>query len=140
MITTFTWSLVKFSTFLINILLYSMFAGEHGNLTKKVLSNNHSFPLLTFHIVLFINFIGNPVFWYKAKVSKRWIPVKIYKMKKYVILKEEKKKWLYQTAYLMNEKIFQLGSHTVLRTRNLVKVFMWKVESFTNDQSWYMLM
>ena len=42
-------------------------------------------------------------------------------MKQSEILKEEKKKSLYQNGYLMKEKLFQLGSHILLWTRNLVK-------------------
>ena len=72
MIITFTLSLVKFSTFLVNTLLNFSFAGEYGNLTEKVFlsSNNHSgimissFPLSKFQIVSFINFNGNPTFRY----------------------------------------------------------------------------
>ena len=52
-------------------------------------------------------------------------------MKQFVILKEEMKKWLYQNGYLRKEKLLQLGSHTLLRTRNLVK-YLW--ENLTNDK------
>ena len=72
MIITFTLSLVKFLTFLVNILLNFLFAGEYGNLTENVFlsSNNHSgiiissFPLSELQIVSFINFNGNPAFRY----------------------------------------------------------------------------
>ena len=37
-------------------------------------------------------------------------------MKQSEILKEEKKKSLYQNGYLMKEKLFQLGSHILLWT------------------------
>ena len=46
-------------------------------------------------------------------------------MKQFVILKEGKKKWLYQNSFLMKEKLFQLVSHPLLRTRNLVK-YLWE--------------
>ena len=54
-------------------------------------------------------------------------------MKQFVIFKEEKKKWLHQNGYLMKEKNFQLGSHTLLQTR-FSKVFMRKFKNFTNDK------
>ena len=66
MIITFTLSLVKFSTFLINTFLNFSFAGEYGNLTEKVFvsSNNHSgiiissFSYSKLQIVLFIHLAG----------------------------------------------------------------------------------
>ena len=72
MIITFTLSLVKFSTFLVNTLLNFSFAGECGNLTEKFFlpSNSHSviiicsFPLLKLQVVSFINFNENPAFRY----------------------------------------------------------------------------
>ena len=72
MIITFTLSVVKFSTFLVNTLLNSSFTGEYGNLTEKVFisSNNHSgimissFPLSKLQIVSIINFNGDPGFRY----------------------------------------------------------------------------
>ena len=72
MIITFTLSLMKFSTFLINALLNISFAGEYGNLTEKVFqsSNYHSgiiissFPFSNLQIASFINFNGNPTFQY----------------------------------------------------------------------------
>ena len=72
MIITFTLSLVKFSTFLINTLLNFSFPGEYGNLIEKVFlsSNNHSciiissYPLSKLQIVWFVNFNGHPAFRY----------------------------------------------------------------------------
>ena len=66
-------------------------------------------------------------------------------MKQFVILREEKKKWLYQNGYLMKEKPIQLGSHTLLWTRNLVKYLRerskviilwntWKIQSLCNNK------
>ena len=66
-------------------------------------------------------------------------------MKQFVILREEKKKWLCQNGYLMKEKPIQLGSHTLLWTRNLVKYLRerskviilwntWKIQSLCNNK------
>ena len=66
------------------------------------------------------------------KVSKCWIPIKIYKSNN---LKDEKKKSLYQNGYLMKKKkAFSVRFPYSPANEKFSKLFMRKVENFTNDK------